>query len=214
MFNFYSLKFAGAKKRGTLASFSEDIREGFSPNASFLREIDPDRPSTTTMGDLLSGGFLDEESVANSNYSYDDEEENDPIALMLAERDKAQGIVTGAEEVNAEAVDANTDTRTSSQIAVDKEIELAHLNSVENRMKRDAELKLLAEEQAREMATQDLRIRVFEDYWSAMPQNAERVQRKKNKEKEEEDSLRSEESSVVAEVAYFIEFGKLWFSLS
>lgn len=194
-----------------MASFSEDIREGFSPNASFLREIDPDRPSTTTMGDLLSGGFLDEESVANSNYSYDDEEENDPIALMLAERDKAQGIVTGAEEVNAEAVDTNTDTRTSSQIAVDKEIELAHLNSVENRMKRDAELKLLAEEQAREMATQDLRIRVFEDYWSAMPQNAERVQRKKNKEKEEEDSLRSEESSVVAEVTYFIKFGILWF---
>ena len=205
------MKFAGAKKRGTLASFSEDIREGFSPNASFLREIDPDRPSTTTMGDLLSGGFLDEESVANSNYSYDDEEENDPIALMLAERDKAQGIVTGAEEVNTEAVDTNADTRTSSQIAVDKEIELAHLNSVENRMKRDAELKLLAEEQAREMATQDLRIRVFEDYWSAMPQNAERVQRKKNKEKEEEDSLRSEESSVVAEVTYCVEFGELWF---
>lgn len=194
---FFLFPIIGTKKRGTLASFSEDA---FSPNASFMHENDPDRPSTTNMGDLLSGGFLDEESVANSNYSYDDEEENDPIALMLAERNKGNNLLSGEEELNTEAADANTDTRTSSQIAVDKEIELAHLNSVENRMKREAELKLLAEEQARELATQDLRIRVFEDYWTALPQNMERVQRKKNKESKEEDSLMSEESSVVAEV--------------
>lgn len=191
------------KKRGLLAPFSEENTGSMSPIPSFrsaisnVSDVDLDRPMTAAMStnDLFSGGNLDEVSVDESNYSYED----DVITLMLAERSKHEN--TNNEENQAsdavDTADGVQDTRTSSQIAVDRELELAHFNSAENRIKREAELKLLAEEQARELATQDLRIRVFEEYWTALPQNMERVQRKKNKEVEE--VAQSEESSVVVE---------------
>lgn len=179
----------GAKKRGLLSSFTEEMSPvpSFRSALSNLSDTDLERPATA-FSELYSGGVLDENSVDESNYSY----ENDDISLTL-ERAVRNTIDT------AETTESNeiVDTRTSSQIAVDRELELAHFNSVENRIKRENELKLLAEEQARELASTDLRIRVFEEYWTALPQNMERVQRRKNKEVEE--VAPSEESSVVAE---------------
>lgn len=182
---------AHSRKRGTLTG-SDD---GGSPGISFRSGMGSRHASEadfTTIGDraglldtLAALAVEDDEygSIDGSDFSDGDserimEERRRHEEAVNAAAAAAEALRLGAGDADAD--DGPRDHRTSSQIAVDQEIEMAHHNSVENRMKREAALKALAEEQAKEMAEQDLRIRVFEEYWNALPQNAERVQRRRS----------------------------------
>jgi hypothetical protein len=167
---------AASKKRSLLAGVSgEDSssRDNLSPLASFRSTMSRNGSEAdfSLTGDraivLDTLGALsvedDDRSVGDSVFSDGD------TAFVMEERRRHQEALLAAESAAEQAAGAEDeqvaqDNRTSSQIAVDQEIELAHHNSLENRMKREAALKALAEEQAREMAAQDLRIRVFEEY--------------------------------------------------
>lgn len=61
------------------------------------------------------------------------------------------------------------DNSLQKSLTIDEELALAHYNSVENVKKREDELKRLANEQAEEMIANDLRLRLFDEYWSALP---------------------------------------------
>eukprot|EP01034_Spumella_vulgaris_P022146 gene22146-28251_t len=54
-------------------------------------------------------------------------------------------------------------------LTVDEEIMLLHHNSIDNRKRREEELKRVAAAQAEESAVQELRMKVFDDYWTALP---------------------------------------------
>lgn len=199
---------AASKKRGMLSASGEEVsplpsfRSALGSRASSEQDFF-DRSMTIPL-DTLGGSNIDEDgSVADSTFSFEDSSHKEVMKDRLRhEQRNAVPVVDDAHEVDPAA----QDNRTSSQIAVDAEIELAHHNSLENRLKREEALKLLAEEQAREMATQDLRLRVFDDYWTALPQNAERVQRRRSNEAKAQVNV--DESSTVAtsvtEVSYFV----------
>jgi hypothetical protein len=54
-------------------------------------------------------------------------------------------------------------------LTVDEEIALLHYNSPEAIAKREAELNALEAEQAKETAVQELRMKVFDEYWQSFP---------------------------------------------
>lgn len=191
---------AASKKRGALASGEEvdslSFRSQLDSRGSSEADLFLDRgASAGTDGFGIDVIEEDDRSAVDSVFSDGDsslvQEERRRHEAELNEKAAAVEALLGTEDLEP------ADTRTSSQIAVDAEIELAHHNSLENRQKREAALQLLAEEQARELATQDLRLRVFEDYWNALPQNAERVLRKKTA---EQDTTENIEEVTVAEV--------------
>jgi hypothetical protein len=158
-----------------------------------------DRLSFPGGSGMVSGEEDDDRSAGGDSVFSDGDS-----AQVMEERRRHEAALNSTAEGDKEVEEVEhgaQDTRTSSQIAVDAEIELAHQNSHENRMKREAALKLLAEEQARENATQDLRLRVFEEYWNALPQNAERVQNRRKSVMEAAKAPLSEEPSEVSSVA-------------
>ena len=91
------------------------------------------------INDQMQGSFIEPE-----------EEEDDPLVeLPLTSK--------------VEAVPIN---RT---LTIDEEIELLHYNSPEMIAKREEELRQLAIQKAEELANQELRMKIFDDYWLAYP---------------------------------------------
>jgi hypothetical protein len=54
-------------------------------------------------------------------------------------------------------------------LTIEEEIELLHYNSPENIAKREEELRQLALQKAEELQSQELRMKIFDDYWSSYP---------------------------------------------
>lgn len=191
---------AASKKRGTLSTMEEADMSFRSMGSRAPSEVDfGDRLSFPGGSGLVSGDDDDDRSIGGDSAFSDGDS-----TQVMEERRRHEAALNATAEGDKEVEEVEPgaqDTRTSSQIAVDAEIEMAHHNSHENRMKREAALKLLAEEQARENATQDLRLRVFEEYWNALPQNAERVQNRRKSVVEAAKAPVSEEPSEVSTVA-------------
>ena len=114
-------------------------------------------------------------SRTDSMLSYEYEQQ------LLIEEARREAEEDALSQLNEERALQLEERRGGVGLTVDEEIALAHKNSAVNIKKEEERLRLLAEQQAAELATQELRMQMFEQYWSSLPQPESEEEKKKGR---------------------------------
>ncbi|KAJ1444140.1 hypothetical protein B484DRAFT_414159, partial [Ochromonadaceae sp. CCMP2298] len=167
------------QSEGVLRALEEDARVA-ALLGRVVNLISPKSKKSLYMqgGKKLADAKLASAAIAPSRDADDDADSFSDLAELHTHSHAPIGAPSSKDGWNTSM---STKTRTLTQIAVDREIASAHENSAQNRALREESLRVVAEQQARSLATQDLRLRIFDQYWSSLPSSMERVRRKSMK---------------------------------
>jgi hypothetical protein len=135
-------------------------------------------------GQSKKGGLMTEDSMfKNSDINFDvfsasgtkltgEGDVLHDVASIYGEEDSIDSATAGTIIGELTVPPPNNQTMTSTgdrPLTVDEEIALLHYNSPEAIAKREAELRALEDQQAKELAVQELKMKIFEQYWSSFP---------------------------------------------
>jgi hypothetical protein len=178
-------KFDELMKVGGSGLNEYDYASALSPsmNSSTNRKTKVNRG--LSRGQSKKGGLMTEDSLftKNSDLNFDVfsasgtrlTSEGDVIhdvASIYGEEDSIDSATAGTIIGELTVPPPNNQTMTSTgdrPLTVDEEIALLHYNSPEAIAKREAELRALEDQQAKELAVQELKMKIFEQYWSSFP---------------------------------------------